>query len=71
MTISDRVRMHNRYILYYYYSSSTQCSTVVQVPWLPEVTEGHVTPKGGHFVCPERGFLGCVDAQHEVAQNPP
>jgi len=40
------LRMRNRYILYYYYSSSTKCSTVVQVPWLPEVTEGHVTPKG-------------------------
>ena len=25
-----------------YFSSST----VVQVPWLPDVTEGHVTPKG-------------------------
>ena len=25
-----------------YYNSST----VVQVPWLPEVNEGHVTPKG-------------------------
>jgi len=42
---SDRVRMRNRYILYYYYSSSTKCSTVVQVPRLPEVTEGHVTTK--------------------------
>ena len=28
--------MRNRYILYYYY----RCSTVVQVPWLSEVTEG-------------------------------
>jgi len=28
------------------YYSSTQCSTVVQGPWLPEVIEGHVTPKG-------------------------
>jgi len=39
------LRMRNRYIWYYYYSSSTKCSTVVQVPWLPGVTEGHVTPK--------------------------
>ena len=28
--------------LFSYYNSST----VVQVPWLPEVTKGHVTPKG-------------------------
>jgi len=40
------LRMYNRYILYYYYSRSTKCSTVVQVPWLPEVTEGHMTAKG-------------------------
>ena len=39
------LRMRNRYILYYYYSSSTKCSTVVQVAWAPEVTECHVTPK--------------------------
>ena len=38
-TGSDRVRMRNQYILCYYYSS-TKCSTVEQVPWLPEVTEG-------------------------------
>ena len=25
--------------LFSYYSSSTKCSTVVQVPWLPKVTE--------------------------------
>jgi len=41
------LRMRNRYILSYYYSNSTKCSTVVQVPGLPEVFEGHVTPKGG------------------------
>jgi hypothetical protein len=40
------LHMRNRYILYYYYSSSIQCSTVVQVLWLPEMTEGHVTPLG-------------------------
>jgi hypothetical protein len=27
------------------FCTSTKCSTVVQVPWLPEVTKGHVTPK--------------------------
>jgi hypothetical protein len=31
--------------LFSYSSSSTKCSTVVQVPWLLEVTEGHVTLK--------------------------
>ena len=30
-----------------YYSSST----VVQVPWLPEVAEGHVIPSGFPLVC--------------------
>ena len=34
-----------------YYSSSTKCSNVVQVPWLPEVTEGHVNPLGFPWVC--------------------
>jgi hypothetical protein len=33
------------------YYSSTKWSTVVQVPWLPEVTEGHVTTSGFHWVC--------------------
>jgi hypothetical protein len=33
------LRMRNRYILYYY-SNSTKYSTVVKVPWLPEVTKG-------------------------------
>ena len=33
--------------LFSYYSSST----VVQVPWLPEVAEGHVTPSGFPLVC--------------------
>ena len=28
------------------HSSSTKCSTVVQIPWLLEVTKGHVIPKG-------------------------
>jgi hypothetical protein len=43
---SDRVRMRNRFPRFFsYYSSSTKLCTVVQVPWLPEVTEGHVTPK--------------------------
>jgi hypothetical protein len=34
-----------------YYNGSTKCSTVVQVPWLPEVTKGHVTPSGFPWVC--------------------
>jgi hypothetical protein len=29
--------------------SNTKCSTVIQVPGLPEVTKGHVTPKGFHL----------------------
>ena len=62
-TVSDDVRMRNRYILYYYRSTcSTKCSTVVQVPWLPEVTEDHVTPKD---------VEGCVHAQPEIAQYSP
>ena len=40
--------MHNRYILYYYYRSSTKCSTVVQVPWVPEATPKGV-PLGVHM----------------------
>ena len=32
--------------LFSYYDSSTNCSTVVQVPLLPEVNEGHVTSEG-------------------------
>jgi hypothetical protein len=28
----------------FFLSSSTKCNTVVQVPWLPEVTKGHVIP---------------------------
>ena len=53
MTGSDRMRMHNWYILYYYYSSSTTCSTVVQVPWLPEVTERVTLPRrdGRMYAC--------------------
>ena len=35
--------------LFSYYSS--KCNTVIQVPWLPEVTEGHVTPLGFPRVC--------------------
>ena len=62
ITGSHRVRMRNRYIWYYYYSSSTKCSTVVQVPWLPELTEGHA------LGCPEEGSLVCADAQPEVVQ---
>jgi hypothetical protein len=50
LTRSDRVRMRNRYILYYYYSSSKTCSTVVQIPWLPKVIEGHVISKGWNGV---------------------
>jgi hypothetical protein len=34
-----------------YYGSSTKCNTVVKVSWLPEVTEGHVTPSGLPWVC--------------------
>ena len=32
--------------IFSYYSSSTKCSTIVHVPWLPDMTKGHVTPKG-------------------------
>jgi hypothetical protein len=32
-------------------SSSRKCNTVVEVPWLPEVTKGHVTPSGFHREC--------------------
>ena len=53
--------MHNRYILYYYYSSSTKCSTVVQVPWLPEVIEGHE----GHVTLKE--WKGCACATGSCA----
>ena len=37
-----------------YYSSSTKCSTVAQVPWLPEVIYGHLTSLGFLWVraCP-------------------
>ena len=42
--------------LFSYYSSST----VVQEPWLPEVTEGHLTPKGS--------LKGCAHAQPPVAR---
>ena len=58
-TRSDRVRMRNRkrrksrdvvtgsmFCAY----SNTKCSTVIQVPGLPGVTEGHVTPKGSTWV---------------------
>jgi hypothetical protein len=33
-------------VFFSYYSSSTTYNTVVQVAWLPEVTEGHVIPSG-------------------------
>ena len=36
--------------LFSYYSSSTKCSTVVQVPWLRDVT-GHVTHSWFPWVC--------------------
>jgi hypothetical protein len=63
-TRSDRMRMRNRKwrksrdvvtgsmfcacpVFSYY--SNTKCSTVIQVPGLPEVTEGHVIPKRFHL----------------------
>jgi hypothetical protein len=59
------LRMHNCLPRFcsYHSTGSTKCSTVVQVPDPPEVTEGHVTPP--------KGSLGCVHAQPEVAQYPP
>ena len=42
----DRVRMRNNLPRFFSYYSS---STVVQVPGLPEVTKGHVTPFGVHL----------------------
>jgi hypothetical protein len=36
--------------LFSYYSSSTKCSTAVQVPGLPEVTEGQYPPYWGLFI---------------------
>jgi hypothetical protein len=44
--------MRNRYILYYSYSSITKCSTVVQVPWLPEVASlrcAHAQPEVAQY----------------------
>ena len=35
--------MRNRFPRFFSYYSSTKCSTVVPVPWLPEVTKGHLT----------------------------
>ena len=39
--------------LFSYYSCSTSSTRVqvAQVPWLPEVTKGHVTPSGFPWVC--------------------
>jgi hypothetical protein len=54
---SDRVRMRNHFPRFF-------LTIVVQVPWLPEVTEGHVTQKG-------IPLEGCAHAQPEVAQYPP
>ena len=48
-------------VFFSHYSSSTKCSiVVVQVPGLPEVTFGHVTP--------ERSSIGCAHSQPEVVQ---
>ena len=44
-------------VLFSYYISSTKCSTLVQVPWLLEVTERHMTPKR---------MEGCAHAQPEM-----
>ena len=38
---------------FFSYYSNTKCNTVVQVPLLPEVTKGQVTPSGFHWVCAE------------------
>ena len=45
------VRMPGFSTVFFYYSSSTKCNTVVQVPVLPEVNEGHVTHSGFPWVC--------------------
>ena len=47
------LRMRNRYILYYYYTSST----VVPLRMTDRATVNNVTPKGS---------LGCAHAQHEA-----
>ena len=47
----NRKWSRNRYILYCYSRSTTTCSIVVQVLWLPEVIEGHVTPKDVIWGC--------------------
>jgi hypothetical protein len=77
-TGSDCMRMCNLYSLYYYYSSSTKCSTVVQVPWLPEMTEDHVmwfpalfSPVLTRNDVTRRGFPGCAQAQPEVGVSCP
>ena len=40
----DHIRKHVMRMRFSYYST-TKCSTVVQVPRLPGVTEGHVIPE--------------------------
>ena len=52
------LRMRNRYILYYYYTSST----VVPLRMTDRATGNNVTPKGS---------LGCAHAQHEAGGVPP
>ena len=49
---------------FFSYSSSTKCSTVVQVAWLPDVTKDHLTTKGAPW-------LRCPHAQPKVAQYAP
>jgi len=44
LTGSYRVLMRNRFPRFFLTIVVVQ--NVVQIPWLPEVTEGHVTPKG-------------------------
>ena len=90
VTRSHRNRKSRKYAwlfpaLFSYYSNSTKCSTVVQVPRLPKVTKGHVTPKLGNIHpsgtfssevtssnVTSKGFpwVRCAHAQPEVAQYP-
>jgi hypothetical protein len=49
-------------------SATGICSTVVHVPWLPEVTEGHVTPKEVPLGVPKRVPL-CVRTYNWKLRN--
>ena len=53
-----------------------KCSTVVQVPWLPEVTVSHVNPKGGRVCacatgrCAISGIVGPFDRKWRYETSP-